>query len=216
MPYLSKNDVEYITKHITPEETQYVTDIASTLYDVKKNCDNDKIVGREDDIIFLSNLFAFQAKLGILYNTTSDYDGSQYRNNICDVKYTLEDSIRMLSENIQSITGVIDKSCFTKIELPISNNILEILNELKQCVHNWYLKKENNMEYKGCISILNKLLEYIHKWIYVFRLIKPAESLLVSTDDTGMRPAYNTPCMKNQSDINVIDYEIPDYSNYYE
>lgn len=187
MSYLSKSDIEYITKNITPEETQYVTDIASTLYDVKKNCNISD--DREDDIIYLTKLLAFNAKLSTLYTISSaasvSNDEQQYRSLICDIKYQFEDYVRNIMENIQSIVGVIEQSTLNKVELPVSDNILEILNEIKQCINNWTLLRKDDVEYEGCKYYTQMILAYVHRAIYMFRLIKPVKHQYIDSEEPG-------------------------------
>lgn len=186
MSYLSKSDIEYITKNITPEETQYVTDIASTLYDVKKNCNisDDK----EDDIIYITKLLSFSAKLSTMYTISSTAvtsDEQQYRNLITDIKYQFEDYVHNIMENIQSIIGVIEQSSLNKLELPVSDNILEILNEIKQCVNNWALLHKDDIEYEGCKYWTQMILAYVHRAIYMFRLIKPVKHHYIDSEEPG-------------------------------
>lgn len=186
MSYLSKSDIEYITKNITPEETQYVTDIASTLYDVKKNCNisDDK----EDDIIYITKLLSFNAKLSTLYTICvpdANHEAQQYKSLLCDIKYQFEDYVRNIMENIQSIIGVIEQSSLNKIELPVSDNILEVLNEIKQCINNWSLLRKDDVEYEGCKYWTQMMLAYVHRAIYMFRLIKPVKHHYIDSEEPG-------------------------------
>lgn len=156
MAYLNKNDIEYITKTITPAETQYVTGIASTLYDVQKNSDisSDNI----DHIIYITKLLSFQAAFSVVYNTIDENINREYKYLIGDFRYVIEDYIRELKENIQSIIGIINAADISKVELPISNNPLELINELKICVNNWFTNIQDNIEYEGCKFITSKFI----------------------------------------------------------
>lgn len=208
MAYLSKSDLEYITKNITPEETQYVTDIASTLYDVQKNCDI--LEDKDDDIIYITKLLAFNAKLNILYtvanSASADKNIQEYRNTLYDIKYQLDDYVRNIMENIQSIIGVIEQSQLNKVDLPISDNILEILNELKICINNWFILHKDDVEYEGCKYFTQMILAFVHRAIYMFRLLKPVKHHYI--DDT----VENTP----GNSIYGIDNMIPElYNNPY-
>ena len=57
---------------------------------------------------------------------------------IQDFMWRLQQYKEDIFEVVQSIIGVLQGSDITKIELPISDNPLEIINELKQCVQNWF------------------------------------------------------------------------------
>lgn len=170
MAYLSKSDIEYITKNITPEETKYVTDLASTLYDTRNNSNISS--DNMDDIIYITKLLAFAAKFSVINNTLDHASSSDYKSRIMDFKYIIEFYLEEIQSNIQSIIGVINKSDLNKIELPMSDNPLEIINELKICVNNWYTLHADNIEYEGCRYLTAKFLSDIHRFIYLFRLAK--------------------------------------------
>lgn len=170
MAYLNKSDIEYITKNITPEETAYVTGIASTLYDTQKNSEISSEYA--DHIIYITKLLSFSAAFNVIYNSLSDEINREYKCQIGDLRYYIEDYIRMIKENIQSIIGIINASDITKVELPVSNNPLELINELKICVNNWFLCIKDNIEFEGCKFITSQFLSQIHRSIYLFRLYK--------------------------------------------
>ena len=160
---IDKDTIKYITQNITPEEAEYVSSIRSTLDDA--NVNNDK----QDDVIFLTKILAFKDKINILH-----WEGKsiQYKQDLDQVKYQMDFYINDIQPNIQSIIGKIDGTAISKLELPISDNILEILNELKICVHNWYKLHEDDIEYEGCRYYTSQFLANIHKFIYQFRLNK--------------------------------------------
>ena len=80
-----------------------------------------------------------------------------------------------IAENIQSIIGQFTGKEFTKLELPINDNPLEVINELKICVTNWLSLHAGEDEYIGCESITTAFLAVIHKYVYLFRLCKNNE-----------------------------------------
>ena len=60
MPLMDKDTVRYITQNITPEETEYVAGIKSTIDDSK--CEPQKC----DDVIYLTKIIAFYTKFNNL------------------------------------------------------------------------------------------------------------------------------------------------------
>jgi hypothetical protein len=112
-----------ITQNITPEETQYVMDIRSTLDDA--NVDESK----EKDVIFLGKLIAFEQKFRA-FDLTAKIN-NEYKTNLNDFGWALKQYTEDMSMIIQSIIGEIQGSSISKISLPVSNNPLELINELK-------------------------------------------------------------------------------------
>jgi DNA-binding ferritin-like protein len=80
-----------------------------------------------------------------------------------------------IAENIQSIIGQFTGKEFTKLELPIDDNPLSIINELKICVTNWLNLHKDEDEYIGCESLTTAFLAVVHKYVYLFRLCKNNE-----------------------------------------
>ena len=140
MPLMDKDTVRYITQNITPEETEYVAGIKSTIDDSK--CEPQKC----DDVIYLTKIIAFYTKFN---NLASVIPNNQYKMHIQDFIWRLQQYKEDIFEVVQSIIGVLQGSDITKIELPISDNPLEIINELKQCVQNWYTLHVDDIEYEG-------------------------------------------------------------------
>lgn len=163
MPLMDKDTVRYITQNITPEEAQYVADIKSTIDDAKVEPE------KNDDLIYITKIIAFYNKFKLIFDKLSD---SPYRTHMNDFVWRLETYKQDVLENVQSIIGTIQGGDITKIELPISDNPLELLNELKIAVVNWFKLHEDDMEYEGCRSDASNFLSVVHKAIYVFRLAK--------------------------------------------
>lgn len=168
---LSQNDLQTfrdITQNITPEETQYVMDIKSTLDDAKVD------ESEEKDVIFLGKLIAFEQKFRA-FDLTSKIN-TEYRMNLNDFCWSLKQYTEDMSMIIQSIIGEIQGSSISKINLPISNNPLEIINELKIMVQNWVNEHTDDVEYRGGVSTSEQFLATIHKYIYKFRLSKISDN----------------------------------------
>ena len=70
------------------------------------------------------------------------------------------------------IIGQFNGDEITKLELPIQNNPLQLINEVKICIVNWFELHKDDMEYEGCRNILSGFLETVHRYIYLFRLCK--------------------------------------------
>lgn len=163
IPVMDKNTVRYITQNITPEEAKYVTDIKSTLEDTKANDET------SDDIIYLTKILAFCEKFKTL---NWAQENTAYKDTISNFKWVVETYKDDIADYIQSIIGEIKGSAISKLDLPISDNPLDIINELKICVQNWFTLHNDNMEYEGARHLTSAFLAQIHKYIYLFRLCK--------------------------------------------
>ena len=163
IPVLDKNTIKYITKNITPEEAQYVKDIKSTLDDVNGT------KASQDDVIYITKILAFSEKFKTL-NWASE--NLQYKDTINNFKWVVENYKDDISEYIQSIIGEIKGAAISKLELPVSDNPLDIINELKICVQNWFILHEDEIEYEGARHLTSAFLAQIHKYVYLFRLCK--------------------------------------------
>lgn len=174
-PLLSKDAVKYITQNITPEQVQYVADIKNIYNDAEeelkdKNCENCNKECVCEEIVFLTKIIAFSDKFRALHWSAKTMSYHNALDEFCDEIESFKDAI---AENIQSIIGQFEGFEFTTIKLPIDNNPLVVINELKVCVNN-FLKcvSECGEEYEGVRNILSGFLETVHKYIYIFRLCK--------------------------------------------
>ena len=172
IPVLDKNTIKYITKNITPEEAQYVKDIKSTLDDVNGT------KASQDDVIYITKILAFSEKFKTL-NWASE--NLQYKDTINNFKWVVENYKDDISEYIQSIIGEIKGAAISKLELPVSDNPLDIINELKICVQNWFILHEDEIEYEGARHLTSAFLAQIHKYVYLF----------ISTIAKGMSGNYS-------------------------
>jgi hypothetical protein len=112
---------------------------------------------------------AFTDKFKNLHWATANYSYHEALGKFGD---ELEDYKDNIAENIQSIIGQFKADEFTKLELPLGDDPLVIINELKQCVTNWFNLHVDDMEYEGCRNATSGFLEVIHKYVYLFRLCK--------------------------------------------
>ena len=167
-----------ITQNITPEETQYVMDIRSTLDDA--NVDESK----EKDVIFLGKLIAFEQKFRA-FDLTAKIN-KEYKRNLNDFCWAFKQYTEDMSMIRQSIIGEIQGSSISKITLPVSNNPLEIINELKIMLQNWTSEHMEDKEYQGAVSTSEQFLAVIHKYIYKFRISK-------ASDDNYAQQINNAP-----------------------
>ena len=165
---MPKSDVKYITANIGPDEVQYVTDVANII----NNC---KEIGCSEcqsaDILYVTKIIAFSDKFQVLHWAAPNMS---YHKALDDFRGELEDYKDAISENIQSIIGQFkgNNEQFNQINLPISDDPLEIINELKICVNNFLHAHEEDDEYEGCRNETSGFLEAIHKYISHFRMCK--------------------------------------------
>jgi hypothetical protein len=176
---MDKNTIRFITQNITPEEAEYVQGIKSTLDDTNANENNC------NDIIFLTKLLSFQTKFKTLKWALT----TQYQQNINEFMWRLDEYVENIFMIIQSIIGEVKGGDISKIKLPISDNPLDIINELKICLQNWIKCHEEDIEYKGGINATETFLSYVHKYIYIFRLCKVSAN---SYSETMELPNENT------------------------
>lgn len=166
---LSKDSVKEITQQITPAQADYVRGVKQILVDLS---DGEYRKPKEEiskDIIFVAKVMAFADKFKQLHWASYSMD---YHKTIDDFGDELEEFKDAIAENIQSIIGQFNGDEITKLELPIQNDPLQLINEVKICVVNWFELHKDDMEYEGCRNILSSFLEVVHKYIYLFRLCK--------------------------------------------
>lgn len=171
---LTKDDIKRITQDITPEEAQYVMDIKSTLTDTHA------VEKTADDIIFLAKLLAFEKKFREAEQTPDNMD---YKRELQNFGWILLDYVNNMSQIIQSIIGEIEGSTLSDVALPVSNNPLELINEVKILVQNWIVKHKDDKEYIGSNAKSSEFLANVHKYIYTFRLAKVSTTKYVESEE---------------------------------
>lgn len=193
MPLMDKDTVRYITQSITPEEAEYVAGIKSTIDDTKVMENKPEVC---DDVIYLTKIIAFATKFKTSCNWAEG--NQQYNSQIQDFQWIIDQYREDISKIIQSIIGTIKGSDITKIELPVSDNPLEVINELKQCVQNWFMLHQDDIEYEGARSLTSNFLSQIQKYVFIFRLCKIstagyADDMKLPNPDAGtiICPNYN-------------------------
>lgn len=167
VPIIDKDTIKYITTSITPEETEYVAGV-SNVYDAVANS---PVISDEnsDDVLYIVKLHAFKYKFDMLIKTEKN---QVYRKHIQDLYFALGYYIDNATEYVQSIIGQLTNDMFKKLNLPISDNPLEVVNELKQCVNNFVDYHKDDVEYKGMELMNIDIIKTIHTAIYNFRLSK--------------------------------------------
>ena len=180
---LPKDAIRYITQNITPEEVQYVSDVKFAMDDYKNKakeyndecykkghddqcCDCDKCC---ENAFYVTKIMSFADKFRVLHWAALNMS---YHNAIDEFCKEIESYKDDIAENIQSIDGQFTGGEFHVIELPISDNPLEVINELKQCVVNFLECISEKPEYEGCCNATEDFLQTIHKYIYIFRICK--------------------------------------------
>lgn len=159
-----------ITQNITPAEAEYVTGVSNIIADMNdQNISDDNC----DDILYVAKIMSFTEKFHNLHWAAKSMSYHKALDEFYEIINNYKDDI---AENIQSIIGQFNGNQFTRLELPIGDNPLEIINELKICVNNWFNLHTDDVEYEGCRNITSGFLEQIHKYIYIFRLCKINEA----------------------------------------
>ena len=163
---MSKDVVRYITANIKPEEVEYVT----TINNIACDCEECEMTPEQtEDIIYVTKIIAFADKFRVLH-WSAQY--MSYHKALDDFHDEIEDYKDAIAENVQSIIGQFCGKQFTALTLPVSDNPLEVINELKICVNNWFHLHDGDDEYEGCRNATSGFLETIHNYIYIFRLCK--------------------------------------------
>ena len=173
---LTRDDIRDITQTINPEEAQYVMDIRSTLDDAKNE--------NKDEVIFLAKLIAFEKAFRAVDLTTKN---DIYKINITDFSWMLKNFTEEMYQIIQSIIGEVQGSAISQIELPVSDNPLELLNEIKIMLQNFTDKHNDDKEYKGAVFTANQFLANIHKFIYKFRIARTSDANYAEQLDNAMK-----------------------------
>ena len=163
---MSKDVVRYITANIKPEEVEYVT----TINNIACDCEECEMTPEQtEDIIYVTKIIAFADKFRVLHWSAQNMS---YHKALDDFHDEIEDYKDAIAENVQSIIGQFCGKQFTALTLPVSDNPLEVINELKICVNNWMHLHDGDDEYEGCRNATSGFLETIHNYIYIFRLCK--------------------------------------------
>ena len=87
-----------------------------------------------------------------------------------DILKSASDYKDAIAENIQSIIGKFNGNEFQSITLPISDDPLDVINQLKQTVENWMELHTDDVAYEGCRNATSGFYESIRKYIYIFRI----------------------------------------------
>ena len=96
-----------------------------------------------------------------------------YHNALDDFLKKLESYKDAIAENIQGVLGFqFCPSDFTQIVLPVQDNPICVLNELKICLQNFMTAHEDDAEYEGCRNATSGILEDVYKYLYIFRICK--------------------------------------------
>lgn len=160
--------VKAITTAIQPEEAEYVADIKGIIDDCEEcGCTDQEC----EDIIYVSKIMAFADKFRLLHWAAKNHSSHVVVDDFCKA---IEDYKDAIAENIQAIIGQFkaDEILFHEIKLPIGDNPLDIINQLKQVVVNWFNSTKDDMAYEGCRNSTSSFIEMIYKTIYLLRLCK--------------------------------------------
>lgn len=196
-PVLGKDALRYMTQVMTPAQVQYVADVRDIRQECEEICDKCQLAKCDDcqcedsdhecckddecqkgcydaewlaaDIIYVSKIMAFADKFRVLHWTAVNMSYHKAIDAFCDEMEKYKDAI---AENIQAIIGQFENAQFRKLELPLEDNPLGVINELKQCCQNFMERHKDDVEYEGCRNATSGFLETIYSYVYQFRLCK--------------------------------------------
>lgn len=118
----------------------------------------------------MCKIFAFCDKMRVLHWAAPNMS---YHNALDDFLTKLESYKDAIAENIQGVIGFQFKpEDFTQITLPVQDNPICLLNELKICLQNFMKEHEDDVEYEGCRNATSGMLEDVYKYLYIFRICK--------------------------------------------
>lgn len=179
--FLTKEDIRKITQEIEPEQVQYVADVKCIGDECCKMCDPEcaeckpECKGRDaeelgDNIVFICKIIAFCDKLRVLHWAAPNMS---YHNALDDFLKELEEYKDAIAENIQGVLGFqFTSEDFTQITLPVEDNPICVLNELKICLQNFMAAHADDAQYEGCRNATSGILETVFKYLYIFRICK--------------------------------------------
>jgi len=167
VPYLDKNAIKVLTQSMNADQAAYVAGVSDILKQVDDNCP--ELADNKEDILYVEKIMTFADKFKVLHWAAVN---DSYHKELDNFGNELESYKDAIAENIQSIIGQFNPDEFTKLTLPCGNDPLVIINELKQCVFNWFELHKDDMEYEGCRNETSNFIQVIKKYIYIFRLCK--------------------------------------------
>ena len=114
---------------------------------------------------------AFADKFRVLHWSADNHTIHTILDSFCKDIETYKDAV---AENIQAINGQFkaNNSLFRHIELPLNDEPLSIINELKICINNWMDFHKDDVAYEGCRNATSTFLESLYKNVYLLRLAK--------------------------------------------
>lgn len=169
IPVLDKNAIRVLTQAMEPEHVEYVAGVNNIINDVNNIPEIAEKENGTNDIIYVAKIMAFADKFKNLHWAAKSMS---YHKALDDFYEDIEEYKDAIAENLQSILGQFSGDLFTKLELPLGDNPLDIINELKICVNNFISLHNDEIEYEGCLNATSSFLEIIHKYVYLFRLCK--------------------------------------------
>ena len=177
MAKLTSSQARALFETLSEEELKYVADINNTLYQ-QNSVLNQRVKASETDITgaslhdisLIANLFGYADRFRMLHWSAVNHSTHEQIDNFYKELEKFKDDI---AENIQGITGQFAANTITKVELPIIEDPIELLINLKDTVLNYFNSlKEDQPEYEGVRNICSGFLEVCYKYIYLFRICK--------------------------------------------
>lgn len=148
---LTKDQLKYLTREITPEESQYVAQVSqiyakSAEYGTCGSEEHDEV---KDLVILAVNKFKAYA---IKFDEVATANGVDTYNSIGDlarsVKYYINDMVDSILPTIRYIFNIdTDYQIYSNLTLPVGLDPYELINEVKEMVFELinYLKSRNDL-----------------------------------------------------------------------
>lgn len=193
---LTKDDIQYITRNISPAEVQYVTGVSTLLHDVGNEyksrfedetcCDNDEQCCDKQscdevcaNVLLINKLLSYNTKL---VDTTYAVKSETYKARITDFQWCLKDCIDNCIMILRSNPYYDNQDLIYNLQLPVESEPMALICSLKDTVFDYLscadIKKDKTIdlaEDRVLRGLMDELLRRICKAIYDFRLCRSAE-----------------------------------------
>lgn len=175
---LSKDQIKYLTREITPEESQYVAQV-SNIFNTTAGYDTNTGSPMKDEvrdivILGLNKLKSFHVKFDETANKNPyDYCTSE----ISNIRWTTGDLVDRLLPVVRGIFNIgPDETIFCRLDIPVDTDPLVLINDLKDAVYELINYIKAHEETFSDISIIRKRLEEyavtVCEFCYRIRLAK--------------------------------------------
>lgn len=169
IPKLNKRAIKDITRQLNESDIQYVQCLSDILNNIQEENQDMYAKGQDRDVVFILKIMAFADKLRVLHWSAESKSAHE---TIDELLSELEEYKDEVAENIQAIIGQFDPAQFKSLTLPIDNDPFQILDELRDCLNDWFGIHQDDIAYEGARSLTSDFLNSLYKSIYLLRLSK--------------------------------------------